>query len=257
MRVLRLCLLAVVVYVVSMVVLFPAAPIVERIKPQLGFLQLDGVSGKLYNGSIASVRYTDDLLPLEFSHVGWTAAPATLLRGGAGVTVQFSGYGGGGNAQVTRLWNGNIAISDFIFTAEAKALEPLLPVPIAQFSGQLSGNIDSILLEKQLLTQLDGVLSWNQALLETPVRTSLGTLTFTIKPDGPKSHIATITASGGDVGVDGTISMAGNGDFAADVLLTPVANASAELIGGLQQMARPEAGGKFRLQRSGNVNKLM
>ena len=257
MRIVWLVLLGLLAYVVGVVVLFPAAPVVDRIRPQLGPVALEGVSGKLYKGVINSVRSTDDLLPLEFSNVGWTLAPQTLLSGGAGASFSFDGYGGQGKGLVARRWNGDIVITDFSFDAQAKALEPLLPVPVASFSGELSGDIDTIELADNLLSRFDGTLNWNDAQLESPVPTSLGNVQVQITPEGEQSHVITLGATGGDVAMEGTVTMTQSGDFSADVLFTPAAGASPAVINGLRQMGRADAQGRVRFVRQGNVNRLM
>ncbi len=257
MRLVWLIVVGLLSYVIGMVVLFPAAPVVDKIRPQLGPVALEGVSGKLYNGVIASVRSTDDLLPLEFSNVGWTLAPSTLLSGGAGVSFRFEGYGGEGQGLVARQWNGDITITDFAFSALAKTLEPLLPVPVASFSGQLSGDIEQITVANELLTRFDGTLNWNDALLESPVPTKLGNVQIVIAPDGEQTHVITLTANGGDVSMDGTVSLTLAGDFSADVLFTPSANAPPAVLNGLRQMGRADAQGRVRFVRQGNVNRLI
>lgn len=257
MRFIGLCLLGIFSYLIAMVVLFPAAPVVDYLRPQLGPVALEGVSGKLYKGVIDEVRSTDDLLPLEFQNVGWAVAPKTLLKGGAGVSFTFDGYGGQGSGLVTRAWDGSIVISDFDLNAQAQELEPLLPVPIASFTGELLANIDRITLVKELLTGFDGTLTWRDAALVTPVPTSLGTVDVVIKPDGDQSHNVTLKATGGDIAMDGQVSVSMSGDFAADVLFTPAPNAPPAVLNGLSQMGRPDAQGRVRFQRQGNVNRLM
>lgn len=256
MRVVRLCLLALAAWLVTVVVRFPAAPVVDRLRPGLGPVALEGVDGALIDGRVARVRSTDDLLPLEFRDVRWTLAPGALL-GGAGADVAFTGYGGGGEGRVLRAWNGDVVVEGLTFTAEAKALEPLLPVPIAAFSGELAGELERVVLEGELLTTLEGTLAWRDALLESPVRTALGSVDVVVAKEGPETHVATLEARGGDVAAEGSVSVTRAGDFAADVLLTPSATAPAELLDALGRLARPDSGGRFRLQRSGNVNRLM
>jgi len=124
MRFISLFVLGVVAYFLAILVLFPAAPVVDRIRPQLGPVALEGVNGKLYKGLINTVRSTDDLLPLEFQNVGWSLSPTALLKGG-GANFSFEGYGGSGEGRATRGWNGTVSITDFSFDAQAKALEPL------------------------------------------------------------------------------------------------------------------------------------
>ena len=258
MRIVRLVLLGVVAYVVSVLALFPVAPVIERFRDRIPpTVQIDGVSGKLYNGEVASVRYTDALLPLEFEQVGWTLAPGSLLKGGAGATVRFEGYGGSGEGLVLRQWDGAIAVSDFHMNAMAKALEPLLPVPVARFDGELRADIDSLILENQLLTELAGKVRWVDAVLEAPIQATLGNIVLDIAKNSPQSHLVTVTASGGEVDVQGTVGLALNGDFNADLVLTPTPTASADIVNNLRRIARAEAGGRFRLQQNGNVNRLM
>lgn len=257
MRIIWLCLVALLSWLIATVVLFPAAPVVDRIRPQLGPIALEGVNGKLYNGVIDRVRSTDDLLPLQFQNVGWTLAPQTLLSGGAGANIRFDGYGGGGTGQVLRRWNGDMLVRDFDFNAQAKALEPLLPVPIASFAGELQGRFDEVLLANNVLKSLSGNLTWNDAALETPIPTALGKVDVLIRPEGEQSHVVTLSAVGGDVTMDGSVTVGLNGDFAADVLFTPAASASPAVINGLRQMGRADAQGRVRFVRQGNVNRLM
>ena len=198
MRVVRLILLGLLAFVVTGVVLFPAAPVVDRIRPQLGPVALEGVSGPLIAGNVARVRSTDDLLPLEFDDVGWSLAPLALPRGAA-ADITFSGYGGGGAGQVLRAWNGDIRVEDLTFTAESKALEPLLPVPIASFSGTLAGDLAEVVLVNELLTTLNGTLSWTDAVLETPIRAAFGTVDVDVAKSGEDAHVITLGARGGDV----------------------------------------------------------
>ncbi len=256
MRIVWLLLLGLVSYVIAMLVFFPAAPVVDRIRPQLSNVALENVSGKLYKGNIGTVRSTDDLLPLEFNDVGWTVAPKTLLSGGTGASFRFNGYGGQGAGLAARQWNGDINITDFTFNALAKELEVLLPVPIARFNGELLGDIDQVLLVDNVLEQFEGTLRWNNALLESPIPTSLGDVTVDISPDGEQSHTVALSAAGGDVAMDGSVTLTQSGDFSADILFTPSQNTPAAVLAGLRQMGRADAQGRVRFVRQGNVNRL-
>lgn len=257
MRFLWLGLLGVVSYLVAMIVLFPAAPVVDRFRSQLGPVALNGVHGNLLNGVIDEVRSTDDLLPLSFQNVSWRLAPRTLLAGSAGATISFDGYGGGGQAVVSRRWDGDVHVNDLQFTAQARALDVLLPVPVASFSGELEGRIERVELSDNLLQAIEGVLTWRNAALQSPVPTSLGMVNVLIRPEGVRSHVITLTAEGGDVLMDGSVTLTLDGDFVADVLFTPVPGAPQPVVNGLRQMGRPDAQGRVRLQRQGNVNRLM
>lgn len=259
MRVVRLILLGLLAYIVSVVFLFPAAPLIEKIKPQIKPILLTGVTGKLFNGSVANVVYADDLLPLEFQNVGWKLAPGALLKGGAGANISFQGYGGGGEGQVRKQWNGDINISDFTFNAVAKELEILLPGPVAEFSGNIDGQIDSVQLVDQLLQTFNGTINWKDAVIVTrlygpEIRANLGQLNIVITPEDNAAHLVTIKSQGGDLALDGTVNLSANGDYKTDLLLSPAANAPQPLVDTLKQRTRPDAGGRYKIQHSGNIN---
>lgn len=256
MRIVWLVFLGIVSYVIAMLVFFPAEPVVDRIRPQLSTVALENVSGKLYKGSIGTVRSTDDLLPLEFNDVGWTLSPKTLLSGGAGASFTFNGYGGRGEGLAARQWNGDINITNFTFDAIAKELEVLLPVPIAQFNGELLGDIDQVLLVDNLLARFEGTVKWNNALLEAPIPTSLGDVTVEITPDGEKSHTLALSAAGGDIAMEGSMTLTQSGDYSADILFTPSQSTPAAVLAGLRQIGRPDAQGRVRFVKQGNVNRL-
>lgn len=259
MRVVRLILLGLLAYVVSVVFLFPAAPVVEKIKPQIQPVQLVGVSGKLLNGQIADVKYADDLLPVELQNVGWKLAPGALLKGGAGANISFEGYGGGGNGQVRKQWNGDIHVSDVTFNADSKELEVLLPGPVAEFTGKIDGQINSVKLVDQLLHSFQGNLTWNDAVIVTrlygpELTANLGKLDINVNPENNAAHLVTIKSAGGELDLDGTVNMAASGDYQTNIVLTPSPNAPQELVQTLQRFARPDAAGRFRIQHQGNVN---
>ncbi len=256
MRVVKLVLLGLVCYLIGMLVFFPAAPVVDKLRPQLGPVALEGVSGPLARGTIARVASTDDLLPLEASNVRWRLAPTRLLSGGA-ARLDLDAYGGQTSALVTRRWNGDIEVSDLELTARAKALEPLLPAPIAAFDGALSANIATVLLENNLLTEFDGEIEWDDAVLERPIAARFGTVRIVVEPNGDGTHSGTFSAAGGDVTGNGSFTLAQNGDYTVDVQLTAEDTASAALVDNLSQLGRPDAAGRYRVQQSGNVNRLM
>jgi len=257
LRVIWLFLLGLIAYLVSVVWLFPAAPVVERFKPQIRNVELAGVDGRVFKGTASQVRYTDDLLPLTATNVNWRLMPRKLFSAAAGVGFSFDAYGGKGEGEFSQFLGGNMALNDFVFDGPVKKLEPLLPLPIAEFDGQLNARFDQLSIENQLLQSLDGVVKWSDARLQAPVPAFLGTVDITIEPAGDNRHRGIINASGGEVEVSGSVEIALNGDFQSNVLFTPTDDATPELINAIRSFARPERDGRYRFQRNGNVNRLM
>ena len=260
MRVLRLILLGLLAYVVSVSVSvsgsavsrtyqarYPAGPISRRGRQACTAARW------------RSVTYDDGLIPLDFQDVTWKLAPGALLKGGAGANVTFAGYGGGGDAQVRRQWNGDINVSDANFDVESKELEALLPAPITEFSGRIKGHFEKIALANQLLETMVGQLRWNDAVIVTrlygpELTANLGQFDVVIEPDADATHKVTMVSQGGDLAIDGSVLISANGDYRTNMLLTPSANASQELQQVLQRLTRPDGGGRYRIQHSGNIN---
>jgi len=112
-------------------------------------------------------------------------------------------------------------------------------------------------LVNNLLTEARGSLTWENAALQTPIPTTLGTVNIDIVPEDENSHQVTLKADGGDVTMDGSIKLSLDGNFTADVLLTPAASASPAVKNGLRQMGAPDALGRVRIRRQGNINRLL
>ncbi len=254
MRFIWLCILGILAYAVSMVVLFPAESVIKRVEPQLKPLLLNGVEGKLYSGRVGDVIYNDDLLPISFQNVRWQIAPSAIPSGG-GANFQFDGYGGSGEGTVKRAWNGDVSLSDLNFTAVAKEFDSFT-MPFASLSGNMSGEVDTVELKNQLLHKMVAALTWNQAELTLPFNIKLGTVDLTIEPVADDQHVADLKARGGEVSADGKITITLQGDFNADVLLTPTSAASPDIVNTLSQFARRDAQGRFRWTQRGNINRL-
>ncbi len=259
MRVVRLVLLGMLAFVVTIAFLFPAAPLIEKIKPDIKPVELAGVSGKLLNGQVSSVNYDDGLMPIEIKDVTWKFAAGALLKGGAGANITFKGYGGGGDGQVRRQWNGDIKVSDMTFNVESKELESLLPTPVAEFTGDITGQFDQVHLANQLLQTISGQLSWNNAVIVTriygpEITANLGELDIDIVPEENAAHAVTISSAGGDLAVDGKVLVAANGDYQTNMLFTPSATAPQELVQALKQLTQPAGGGLYKIEHNGNMN---
>ena len=257
MRVVRLLLVCLLVYAGTMLWLFPAAPVVERIKPMIQPVELTGVDGRVLGGSVQQVSYDDGVLPLELQNVSWRLAPQKLLTGAAGVKVAFEAYGGRGSGLVAQRYNGDVDVTDTVFAGPAKGFEALLPLPIAQFAGQFRADIESIAIRNQLLKSFRGQINWADAVLEQPIRAQFGNINLDIKPIDEETHRGFIKASGGELDVEGSVDLKQNGDFKTDITVTPSSGATPELLSALRGLGRPDQSGRYRIRRNGNVNRLM
>lgn len=257
MRVVKLLLLGLCAYLITIIALFPAEPVLNRLKPQIQPVRISDPGGSLVAGRAARVVYDDPAFPIEASNVSWRLAPQKLLTGSAGADFEFDAYGGHGAGDFERRLNGDLRLSDLAYRAPAKGLEALLPLPIAQFDGELEAFINELTIRNQLLDKMRGQIVWRSAQLSAPVKAALGEVSIDIVPLEELQHRAVIKATGGDVTVDGNIDIHQNGDFQTSLTIVPGETASPELLNSLRGMGRADSRGQIKIQQKGNVNRLM
>lgn len=251
-------LLALLAYLIFMVVRFPAAPVVSRL--ELRPLVVSGVSGPLWKGNVAAVEAPNDALPTGpdtflLEDVSWQLAPMALLSGKGAANIRFYAYGGTGEGQVAQGLAGDTVVSDFSYVSNGRSLNILLE-PLASISGEFSLQVDELILENQLLNTMQGRVVWQNAGLLEPTPAKLGNVSIDIRPEGD-SHIAAVSATGGDLEIDGTVDVEKNGNYKTDITIRPKPGAPRELTDMLRALGRPASDGSFRVRRSGNANRMM
>ncbi len=257
MRIIGYILLGLVSYLVFMVLLFPASPVIKRL--QTAPLVLNGVSGPLWNGEVAQVVTPNTLMPTGpddflLENISWRLAPQKLLSGAGAANIAFSAYGGSGKGLVSRQLDGDTTISGLYYSSNGESLNVLFD-PLLKIAGELKLNVAEAVVKNQLLESLDGDLEWNNAVLDVPVVAKLGNLKLTVKPRD-EDHIAEITSTGGDLELSGSVDLKKDGNFKTDITIVPRPSASVVLTDMLRGLARPNSDGSFRLRRNGNINRL-
>lgn len=246
-----LILLGLAAYLISLLVLFPAAPVIARINTQP--LQVLGVDGSVWSGSAAQVQ-APDAPPLE--SVNWQLRPLSLLTGALGVEVDFDLLGGHGNTEVAQSLGGDTSIGPATLRLPAKRLEPYLPLPIARFDGALELELDHALLANRQLQRLEGQLVWREARLQSPVVADLGELQLDVAPS-ESGHNGELVSRGGELDLRGTLNLDQQGLLRVDISIKPRANASAGLRDSLNLLGRPGGDGSWRIRQQLRLSDLI
>ncbi|MCB1756845.1 MAG: type II secretion system protein N [Gammaproteobacteria bacterium] len=257
MKVIGYLLVGLLAYLVFMLLLFPASPVIKRFN--LAPLTLSGISGPLWNGEVAAVEAPNNVMPTGpdkflLEDLSWRVAPLQLFTGAGAAKVGFNAYGGAGSALVAQGLGGDTTVSDLHYQSTGSALNVLLD-PFLKIGGELELEVSRLVLRDQLLQSFDGTLRWRNATLEVPTEAKLGDLLMTVTPSGEK-HTAEISSSGGDLALSGKVDVEKNGNFQTDITIKPSPAAPRELTDMLRGMARPSSDGSFRIRRNGNVNRL-
>lgn len=251
MKILRYILLGIFSYIAFVVFLFPAAPIVKQL--QLNPLKISGVSGSVWSGNAQKVAYGDET---ELQNMQWSFAPMQLLSAAAGVNVKFNAYGGKAQGLVTQHLGNVTRIKDFNYQVRAKELEVLLPLPLAEFDGNVAVSIVEMVIENQLAKSFQGTINWNNAVLQAPAIAKLGNIIIDVKQIGDKHRIK-IDSKGGVILISGNIDVQDNGSFKTDLSINPLPSAPVELTDMLNLAAKRSSDGSYRIRQKGNINQFI
>lgn len=258
MKILGYIGLGLISYLIFMVLLFPAAPVVDRLA--LAPASLTGVSGPLWSGKVDTVEFPNDSMPtgpdmFEIENVSWRVAPLKLLTGAGATNIDFEAYGGTGEGLIAQSFTGTTSIEDFTYEAEGKSLSVLLE-PFAKIGGVFTINVANMQMLNQQPESLEATIIWKNASLVEPLIAKLGDMELTIKPVGEK-HVAKISSNGGQLDIDGSADIEKNGDFKSNIVIKPKQGAPQVVVDMLRGIARPSSDGSYKIRRTGNINRLM
>lgn len=163
----KLIIIGVVCYLLFALVLTPASWWLKLVSvpPEL---QLGKVSGTLWQGDIAAVRYQQ----LQLNEVSWNFKPLALFSGKLQFAVNSGSLQDPAMPYVSALASygfGGVAVSDALVKLPVAQLVPLLPLPLpVAASGELVLDVVQFNQGQPRCTVLAGNSSWQNARLQTP-----------------------------------------------------------------------------------------
>lgn len=260
MKFLGYLMLFILSFAVTVIWKFPLAGMLPHVNTQP--VALAGVSGSVWNGSAQQVSTGNPALLA--SNVNWRFLPASLVSGNTSATVEFEILGGSGSGDVSRhITSGNLSVTNGTFRVPAVNLGQFLPLPIVDFGGNLIADIESLVLENNLLAETAGTVVWRNATLTGGLEAQLGQVVVDVTPqalDGRSGHVVVLSNNEGDLDINGEVQIELDGNYRADVRLRPTATASeglAGVLGSLGPIAQRESDGSYRIRQSGNIRSLM
>lgn len=240
------------IYLVSLLAMLPAEPVLEwgapRLQAQGVTLAATGLDGTLWSGEAASLSVNG--MPL--GHVDWDLAPLQLLFGriGAHWMVQPEGgylsgdlAAGGEDLKLTDL-DGRLP------AAQVMGYAPALPV---QIEGEISTRMERVAIGPAGLREAQGTVIWHGAALTAPMAMPLGDLRVELSTAADGNIVGDIGDAGGPLDVAGELVLSPKGTYRLELNLATRPGASSELEQALGMLGRPGPGGKHRFTYSGHV----
>lgn len=172
--------------------------------PGLGF---SGVSGSLWRGEAALMRFGAVALP----NAKWQLSPWQLLLGKAAVQIEFGEAdraGSHGTGKLSASLTGVISAEELSVQLPAGALQPLIKMAGVQFVGALQLDLMQAIIADQKIQQLQGRLIWTDAQVRTPLgQPMLGAYAVDLGTDGEGGMIGDISDVGGVLGLTGRFQL--------------------------------------------------
>ena len=241
-------LLVIVVGIATVVALLPASLVDGRIASATqGKLRLADAAGTVWEGrGVLTDSAGTWRLPL-----GWTVSKADVLRGRHAV-VLHPVDGASAPAGTVEIVGDGVHVRDLRVDLPAQALASALPMrPLPAFGGTIALSAgDLAWSDKAKAGALEA--HWRGARVAAGDNVAdLGTVDLAAAPKD-SGIAARLTNTGGDVRVDGSVSVTG-GSVAIDATVTPTPGAPPGIARALASAGTPDANGTVRIGWRGNV----
>jgi general secretion pathway protein N len=246
----KLGLVALVVYLLSLLLLFPADRAYSLARERLGIpAVLYQISGSLWNAHIGMAQFAGR----QVKDIEWRLHGLPLLAGR--IEAGFEVIGGKERIGVIagRRFSGDLYVHDAGQDIPVAELEKLInPQPLG-LSGTLALELDDISLQAGRLTRLNGEVIWHQAGLGAPVNISVGNIVADIATKNDVIQ-ATLKDRDGPLEVDGLLMLMADSSYRLTLTLVVKDKSREDLKQALAFLGSPNRDGKITLSRRGRLN---
>jgi general secretion pathway protein N len=211
---------------------FPAARAVALVDP--AGVDIAGVQGTVWQGSAERVT-VPDMPPL--AAVRWNITTWQLLLGRLAGDVRFDLGGGTGATEFRVSAGGAVEVRDAHFEGRAAGVARHLPIPLLLVEGDLTAMIESAALRDGRPEGVDARLRWSNAVLRQPLDVDLGAVSIAVTPADEAAHRLVVDVREGALNVRGGGDIDAAGRYDVELRVEPQANASAEIVDMLANVA--------------------
>lgn len=249
----RLIILLLLLLVVAGVVAWtlPAEVALRYLKPDLGPLQLGGVSGTVWQGRAASVS----AFGTPLGALDWTVARSPVLLRVVEAKLALQGGALEANGELRRDPDGSVLVRNLDFRMPAELAAPALDIPSLKLLGRIEGRVDDARLAGGWVSGARGTAHWRDAAVSGEAEARLGELSaeFASQPDG--SIAGTVKDNGSS-----NLEVAGQfviqtGQFNATARLA-ARNNDTQIQEALRYIGEPQPDGSSLLKIHGQLFKL-
>ena len=241
----RLPLAGAAAYLLILLITLPADRVAKLLEQNAAGLDLQSVSGTLFSGKAERVV----IRGLGTGPVTWSLRPLSLLLARLEYRLDLKDPAFRGTGVVGTGLGGPVYLHDL--QAELKP-DPLVnhfsPLPV-QTSGDMRLLIESMDFVDGFPRELSGHVDWIDARIVEPISLSLGHVEATLHSEAD-SLVCDLRGTGKTT-LSGDFSLNRENDYRLNLLLTPGAEVSADILDGLKAYGQARPGGAYLITDSG------
>ncbi len=235
-----------------LVVNIPAASVVSALNAQLPQVNIQNVSGTLWQGSAQQVTVPGHV----FRNVNWSVCAAHLLIASACIEFDALYSDSPLSGQLSVGMSQTLYGKDIRAEMNAHTLGQLAALPMGEIAGDISLDLASLSWQPGGVPALNGIVKWSNASVTIAEMARLGDITITLAESDENPINATISNQDGQLAIAGQASLGENADYQIDLNLTPQKGASNNLKSSLGLFAKPQPNGQYIVKNSGNLKQL-
>jgi general secretion pathway protein N len=245
-RVVSILVLILLALLVALLALFPARLAAEWAGPRLGALELDGVSGTIWQGQARTAKlHGQPLGTLDWKVHPWALTARTL---DADLRLQGGEFEGNGFVSATR---GEARVANATIRMPAQRMQPALDIPALNLRGLVEITIERAELVAGFPRLLKGTAVWREASVDGAAAAQFGDLNAEFDTGADGALIGTVGDSGGPLMLDGQFRLAFTG-FEAEALLAARDN-NPQVLEALRYIGESQPDGSSILQIRGQL----
>ena len=237
-------------YVAFTLAYLPAQHAFNWLLPDGSPIVMKSVSGTLWNGSAKRTFYDG----MEFGSLTWAFNPLSLLLGQINYEFDLSEYERrlAGDAGLN-IFTGGYIVSDLKGAIESTKIPSLIGQSYVRLRGNLELDIQRLHVANKQLKSASGSLRWEDAVIQKPIYSKLGSLQFFLSGDDDMLE-AKIKDIAGPFKVDGVLELYPDGKYRINGIVKPSQNAEQGLVSLLNNAGRPLADGSTQIDYSGQIS---
>lgn len=249
----RLAILGIAAYLLFLLTLFPASTAWSWFSPKGSPLQLQGISGSVWQGDAAAASWRGQ--SIGTLHWDLKLLPLFLGKLGAGFSLQSAQGYLQGEARAP-LGFGSVQLSGLkgqFPLAEIMPLMPRMPIPVG-LAGTASLDISQLQVDLgTLAAHAEGRLNWHGAEVLSPQAFKMGNLQADLTTDDKGVLAAQLKDIGGPLKLDGQFQLRPDRSYSLSGTVAAADGAEASLQQALAWLGQADAGGKHRLNLNGRL----